>query len=166
MISSSDMKKYLEQYPLLGAVGNTPLVKVGGFMDAFPQVEIHAKLEYFNPGGSLKDRPVRQILLDALASGDLRPGKTILDSSSGNAGIAYAWLGAALGYPVALVVPENASKERLKRIRSHGAKLITTDALLGYDEALREVRRLAEAEPDKYFFADQYSNMEQRPSAL
>lgn len=159
MISSSDMKKYLEQYPLLGAVGHTPMVKVGGFMDALPQVEIHAKLEYFNPGGSLKDRPVRQILLDALASGELRPGKTILDSSSGNAGIAYAWLGAALGYPVALVVPENASKERLKRIRSHGAKLITTDALLGYDEALREVRRLADAEPDQYFFADQYSNI-------
>jgi cysteine synthase B len=101
---------------------------------------------------------VRQILLDALARGDLRPGKTILDSSSGNAGIAYAWLGAALGYPVALVVPENASKERLKRIRAHGAQLITTNALLGYDEALREVRRLAEAEPDRYYFADQYSN--------
>jgi cysteine synthase B len=158
MISASEMEKYLAQYPLLGAVGNTPLVRVGGFERELPRVEIHAKLEYFNPGGSLKDRPVRQILLDALARGDLRPGKTILDSSSGNAGIAYAWLGATLGYPVALVVPENASQERLKRIRAHGAQLITTDALLGYDEALREVRRLAEAESERYYFADQYSN--------
>lgn len=156
---SSELEKYLVQYPLLGAVGNTPLVRVGGFETELPRVDIHAKLEYFNPGGSLKDRPVRRLLLDALERGDLRPGKTILDSSSGNAGIAYAWLGAALGYPVALVVPENASKERLKRIRAHGAQLITTDALLGYDEALREVRRLADAEPDRYYFADQYSNM-------
>jgi len=106
----------------------------------------------------LKDRPVRQILLDALATGALRPGKTILDSSSGNAGIAYAMLGAALKYPVHLVVPENASLERRKRIVAHGARLITTDALKGYDEALREVHRLAEQESERYFFADQYSN--------
>ena len=101
---------------------------------------------------------MRQILLDALTSGALCPGRTILDSSSGNAGIAYAMLGAALGYPVALVVPENASLERRKRIVAHGANLITTDALKGYDEALREVHRLAEEEPERYFFADQYGN--------
>jgi cysteine synthase B len=106
----------------------------------------------------LKDRPVRQILLDALGTGALRPGKIILDSSSGNAGIAYAMLGAVLQYPVHLVVPENASLERRRRIVAHGAKLITTDALKGYDEALHEVHRLAERESERYFFADQYSN--------
>jgi cysteine synthase B len=153
-----EQRQYLQQYPLLATIGNTPLVRVNIFEDELPEVEIYAKLEYFNPGGSLKDRPVRQILLDALTHGTLHPGKTILDSSSGNAGIAYAMLGAVLGYPVNLVVPENASLERLKRIRAHGATLITTDALKGYDEALREVHRLAETQPERYFFADQYSN--------
>lgn len=158
MLSTNEYKHLLEQYPLLGTIGNTPLVRVDILRDEFPNVEIYAKLEYFNPGGSLKDRPVRQILLDALASGVLHPGKTILDSSSGNAGIAYAMLGAVLGYPVALVVPANASLERRKRIVAHGAQLITTDALKGYDEALREVHRLAQAYPERYFYADQYSN--------
>jgi S-sulfo-L-cysteine synthase (O-acetyl-L-serine-dependent) len=158
MLSPSERDKLLNQYPLLGTIGNTPLVQVGVFEQEFPGVDIYAKLEYFNPGGSLKDRPVRQILLDAISRGELHPGKTILDSSSGNAGIAYAMLGAALGYPVALVVPENASLERLKRIRSHRARLIPTSALKGYDEALREVHRLAKAEPERYYFADQYSN--------
>jgi cysteine synthase B len=106
----------------------------------------------------LKDRPVCHILVDALISGALHPGKVILDSSSGNAGIAYAMLGAVLGYPVELVVPENASQERLKRIVAHGATLITTDALKGYDEALREVHRRAESHAERYFYADQYSN--------
>jgi len=159
MLSRSEMSKYVKRYPLLGTIGNTPLVKVDILDKEFPEVEVAAKLEYFNPGGSLKDRPVRQILLDAIERGELHPGKTILDSSSGNAGIAYAMLGAAIGYPVTLVVPENASLERLKRIRAHRANLINTDALKGYDEALREVKRVAEAEPERYFFADQYSNV-------
>ncbi len=158
MLSLSERKKFIERYPLLGTIGNTPLVQVEILHEECPGVEVFAKLESFNPGGSLKDRPVCQILLDALTSGVLRPGKAILDSSSGNAGIAYAMLGAVLGYPVELVVPENASRERLKRIIAHGAKLITTDALKGYDEALREVHRRAESEPERYFFADQYSN--------
>jgi cysteine synthase B len=158
MLWSSERKKYLEQYPILETIGDTPLVPVDILRQEFPDVEVYAKLEYFNPGGSLKDRPVGQILTDALASGALHPGKAILDSSSGNAGIAYAMLGAVLGYPVELVVPENASVERLKRIVAHGAKLITTDALKGYDEALRKVHRLAESQPERYFFADQYSN--------
>ncbi len=158
MLSLNERKKFIEQYPLLGTIGNTPLVQVDILRGECSDVEIFAKLESFNPGGSLKDRPVCQILLDALTSGALHPGKVILDSSSGNAGIAYAMLGAVLGYPVELVVPENASRERLKRIVAHSAKLITTDALKGYDEALREVHRLAEREPERYFFADQYSN--------
>jgi cysteine synthase B len=158
MMTPSEHKELLERYPLLGTIGNTPLVRVDVLRSECPEVEVYAKLEYFNPGGSLKDRPVRQILLDAIKSGALHPGKAILDSSSGNAGIAYAMLGAVLEYPVELVVPENASRERLKRIVAHGAKLITTDALKGYDEALREVHRLAESNPERYFFADQYSN--------
>lgn len=158
MVSQREREQLLQQYPLLNTIGNTPLVRVDILADEFPDLTVSAKLEYFNPGGSLKDRPVRQILLDALASGALRPGKTILDSSSGNAGIAYAMLGAVLKYPVHLVIPENASLERRKRIVAHGAKLITTDALKGYDEALREVHRLAEREAERYFFADQYSN--------
>ena len=158
MLSPHERDKLFQQYPLLATIGNTPLVRVGVLVEEFPDLTVSAKLEYFNPGGSLKDRPVRQILLDALATGALRPGKIILDSSSGNAGIAYAMLGAVLKYPVHLVVPENASLERRKRIVAHGATLLTTDALKGYDEALREVHRLAESEPERYFFADQYSN--------
>jgi S-sulfo-L-cysteine synthase (O-acetyl-L-serine-dependent) len=158
MVLAVEHKRFLEQYPLLSTIGNTPLVRVDVLQQECPNVEVFAKLEYFNPGGSLKDRPVRQILLDALASGALHPGKTILDSSSGNAGIAYAMLGAALRYPVTLVVPENASVERLKRIAAHNATLVTTSALKGYDEALREVHRLATSQSDKYFYADQYSN--------
>ena len=158
MLSPHERDKLFQQYPLLATIGNTPLVRVDVLAEEFPDLTVSAKLEYFNPGGSLKDRPVRQILLDALATGELRPGKIILDSSSGNAGIAYAMLGAVLKYPVHLVVPENASVERRKRIVAHGATLITTDALKGYDEALREVHRLAESEPERYFFADQYSN--------
>jgi cysteine synthase B len=158
MLAPRERQAYIDTYPLLGAIGNTPLVRVDILRQELPDVEVYAKLEYFNPGGSLKDRPVCQILLDALASGALHPGKAILDSSSGNAGIAYAMLGAAIGYPVELVVPENASLERRQRIAAHGARLITTDALKGYDEALREVHRRAESQPERYFFADQYSN--------
>jgi cysteine synthase B len=158
MLAPDERKRYIEKYPLLGTIGHTPLVRVDILRKEFPKIDVYAKLEYFNPGGSLKDRPVCQILLDALSSGALHPGKVILDSSSGNAGIAYAMLGAVLQYPVELVVPENASLERLKRIRAHGATLITTDALKGYDEALREVHRRAESDPERYFYADQYSN--------
>src|SRR2546427_4313103 len=158
MLSSREHAKFLQQYPLLATIGNTPLVRVDVLAEEFPDLTVSAKLEYLSPGVSLKDRPVRQILMDALATVELRPGKIILDSSSGNAGIAYAMLGAVLKYPVHLVVPENASLERRKRIVAHGARLITTDALKGYDEALREVHRLAERESERYFFADQYSN--------
>jgi len=117
-----------------------------------------AKMESLNPGGSLKDRPVLRMLLGALADGRLDPDKTVLDSSSGNAGIAYAMIGRMIGFPVEIVIPDNASAERKKRLRAHGARLVFTDAMQGYDEALREVRRRYEADPDRYFFCDQYSN--------
>ncbi|HVR73130.1 MAG TPA: PLP-dependent cysteine synthase family protein [Planctomycetota bacterium] len=149
---------YLEKCPALALIGGTPLVRVDLPELKKPGVEVYAKVEYFNPGGSIKDRPVLWMLLGAIEDGLLTPEKTVLDSSSGNAGIAYAMIGKALGRRVKLVIPENASEERKKRIRAHGAELHFTDPVEGYDEALREVHRQAEAEPAKYFFSDQYSN--------
>src|SRR5262245_58088292 len=126
----------VDRYPVLRAIGDTPLVPVDVFREELPDVEILAKMESLNPGGSLKDRPVLRMLLGALADGRLMPGRTILDSSSGNAGIAYAMIGRTIGWPVEIVIPDNASAERKKRLHAHGAHLVLTDALLGYDEAL------------------------------
>src|SRR5262245_45851884 len=148
----------LERHPALRAIGQTPLVPVELFREELPGVEVLVKMESLNPGGSLKDRPVLRMVLGALVDGRLRRDQTILDSSSGNAGIAYAMVGRIIGVPVQIVIPNNASKERKKRMRAHGAELVMTDALLGYDEALREVHRRAKADPDRYFFCDQYSN--------
>jgi cysteine synthase B len=152
------IEPFLVRYPALRAIGNTPLVPVSLFGDELPGVEVLAKMECLNPGGSLKDRPVLHMLLAALANGRLQPGKTILDSSSGNAGIAYAMVGRIIRYPVEIVIPDNASTERKKRLLAHGAQLIYTDALKGYDEALREVHRRHDADAQHYFFCDQYSN--------
>lgn len=138
---------------LLAAIGNTPLVTLEA-----GQARIFAKLESVNPGGSIKDRPVAAMLTRALAEGRFEGGQRLLDSSSGNAGISYAQLGAALGIPVTIVVPGNASAERLERIRAHGAELIVTDPLEGYDHALREAHRLAAAYPERYWHCDQYAN--------
>lgn len=148
----------IARYPVLQLIGKTPLVRIDLFRSDCPDVEVYAKAEMFNPGGSIKDRPVLRMLTEAIFSGDLRHGKTILDSTSGNAGIAYALIGGVLGYPVELVIPGNASEERKRRIRAHGAQIVFTDPSEGYDEALREVHRRAAAGPDRYFFCDQYSN--------
>jgi cysteine synthase B len=150
--------RLIERFPALKAIGNTPMVPVDILRDELPDVEVLAKMEGLNPGGSLKDRPVLRMLLSALDDGRLGPGKSVLDSSSGNAGIAYAMVGRLLDVPVEIVIPDNASNERKKRLRAHGAKLIFTDAQLGYDEALREVRRRWKADPGRYFFSDQYGN--------
>ena len=123
-----------------------------------PEVEVYAKYEHLNPGGSIKDRPVLRMLAEAILSGELTRDKVILDATSGNAGIAYAMIGAILGCRVELVMPENASEERKKRVRSHGAEIVFTDAMLGYDETMREVKRRNEQDPNKYFFCDQYAN--------
>ena len=152
------IEPFLDRYPALRAIGNTPLVPVNIFGDELPGVEVLAKMECLNPGGSLKDRPVLRMLLTALADGRLQPGKTILDSSSGNAGIAYAMVGRIIGHPVEIVIPDNASAERKKRMLAHGAQLVYTDALKGYDEALREVHRRSATDAQRYFFCDQYSN--------
>ena len=140
--------------------GNTALVELNRLEGVPSEVRIFAKLESTNPGGSIKDRPVSRMIQRAIAEDRFVGGRRLLDSSSGNAGIAYAMLGAALGVRVTLVVPGNASRERLDRIRAHGAELILTDPVEGYDHALREARRLAEEREDLYFFCDQYSNQE------
>lgn len=143
---------------LLAGIGDTPLVEIGLAEEAARGVRLFAKLESVNPGGSIKDRPVARMLTEAIAAGRFSGGQRLLDSSSGNAGISYAMLGAALGIPVSIVVPGNASQERLDRIAAHGAELIITDPLEGYDFALREAHRLATEHPDRYWYCDQYSN--------
>ena len=143
---------------LLAGIGNTPLVEINLVRAVTPQTRLFAKLESVNPGGSIKDRPVARMLTQAIAAGRFAGGRRLLDSSSGNAGISYAMLGAALGVPVTIVVPGNASEERLERIKAHGAELIITDPIEGYDFALREAHRLAAEEPERYWYCDQYSN--------
>lgn len=143
---------------LLERIGNTPLLRLARVGSEFPNVEFSAKAEWFNPGGSVKDRPALNMIEAGLASGALRPGKTILDATSGNTGIAYAMIGAALGYRVKLFLPHSASQERKRILAAYGADLVMTPGDEGTDGAIRRVRELAAAEPDKYFYPDQYSN--------
>src|SRR5215471_2847282 len=150
--------EFHKRYPALNLIGNTRMVEILCFKEEFPEVKIYAKAEYTNPGGSLKDRPVRRMLLEAFIEGKIGKGQVVLDSSSGNAGIAYAMLGAMMKVPVQIVVPGNASKERKMRIQAHGATLVQTDPIEGYDEALREGHRIAEREPGRFFHCNQYSN--------
>jgi cysteine synthase B len=145
---------------LVAAIGDTPLVEITDAATLPRGVRLFAKLESCNPGGSIKDRSVARMLSAALRSGALTDGRRVLDSSSGNAGIAYAMVGAALGVPVTLVVPGNASAERLDRIRAHGAELILTDPLEGYDFTVLTARRLADEQPEHYLYCDQYGNAE------
>jgi cysteine synthase B len=150
---------------VLALVGNTPLVRIRELTrDLPPAVRIYAKLEGFNPGGSVKDRPALNMIRRGLERGDLRPGKTIIDSTSGNTGIALAMIGAALGYPVELVMPENVSIERKKIIRAYGAKIIFSSGLEGSDGAIRLCRDILKQDPEKYFKPDQYFN-EANPEA-
>ena len=158
MAPSTEFLKFIERYPPLSAIGNTPTAQVDLDRD-IGDARVFAKYEHLNPGGSIKDRPVLRMLVEAILAGDLTPDKTVLDATSGNAGIAYAMIGAVLGYRVELVMPENASVERKKRLIAHGAEIITTDPMLGYDETLHEVKRRYESDPERYFWCDQYSNM-------
>jgi S-sulfo-L-cysteine synthase (O-acetyl-L-serine-dependent) len=143
---------------VIGLVGRTPMVRLLKFERETPGVEIYAKAEWQNPGGSVKDRAAARMIADGEASGRLRPGLTIIDATSGNTGIAYAMVGAARGYQVKLCLPENASQERKLILRAFGVDLILTDPLEGTDGAIREVRRLVAEDPDRYFYPDQYSN--------
>lgn len=145
-------------FSLISFVGNTPLVEIRRLTRHLKNIQIFAKAEWLNPGGSVKDRPGLRIIEDAEKSGRLTKNKIILDSTSGNTGIAYAMIGAIKGYKVELVVPENISEERKKALEAYGVKLIFTDPLLGSDGAIVEAKRIYETNPEKYFLADQYNN--------
>lgn len=145
---------------ILDRIGNTPLLRIGKIRNGLKNknVEIYAKAEWFNPGGSVKDRPALRIIEEAERSGKLNHDKIIIDSTSGNTGIAYAFIGASKGYKVTLVMPLNVSEERKRIIRAFGAKIIFTDPLLGSDGAMIEAKRIINEEPSKYFYADQYNS--------
>ena len=139
-------------------IGRTPLVRLHQFERETPGVELYAKAEWQNPGGSVKDRAAARMILDGEASGKLTAGGTILDATSGNTGIAYAMVGAARGYKVTLCVPENASPERKLILRALGAELVFTSPLEGSDGAIRAARQLYAENPERYFYPDQYNN--------
>jgi cysteine synthase B len=143
---------------LLDLIGNTPLLRLKKFERPFASVEIYAKAEWQNPGGSVKDRPANRMVMEGLKSGALRPGKIILDATSGNTGIAYAMIGAVRGYRVRLCVPSNVTHERKRILHAYGAELVFTSPLEGSDGAIREARRLYASDPDLYFYPDQYNN--------
>jgi S-sulfo-L-cysteine synthase (O-acetyl-L-serine-dependent) len=139
-------------------IGNTPLLRIRMFERDFPHVEVYAKAEWFNPGGSVKDRAALSMIEDGERRGALTHEKTIIDSTSGNTGIAYALVGAAKGYRVKLVMPANVSAERKALVVAYGAEIVYSDPLEGSDGAILMVRELVAAEPDRYFYPDQYSN--------
>ena len=143
---------------LLERIGNTPLLRLERVGSEFPNIQFFAKTEWFNPGGSVKDRPALSMIRAGLASGKLSPGKTIVAATSGNTGIAYAMIGAAIGYPVKLFLPHSASHERKRILGAYGAELVMTPGDEGTDGAIRRVRELVAANPGAYFYPDQYSN--------
>ena len=140
-------------------IGNTPLIRLRRVIDNLPEnIEVYAKAEHLNPGGSVKDRAALAMILAGEKSGELVPGKTILDATSGNTGIAYAMIGAARGYKVCLTLPENASVERKRILKLYGAEIVETDRMQGTDGAQIAAKELAAKYPDKYFYPDQYNN--------
>jgi cysteine synthase B len=143
---------------VLECIGNTPLLRLQRIGREFPNVEFLAKAEWFNPGGSVKDRPALSMIQAGLATGALRPGKTIIDATSGNTGIAYAMIGAAMGYPVTLCLPDSASHERKRILAAFGAEMIITPGDEGTDGAIRRVQKVVAEQPEKFFYPDQYSN--------
>jgi cysteine synthase B len=143
---------------VLGRIGNTPLVRLTRMGTEFPHVQICGKAEWFNPGGSVKDRAALSMIEAGIASGALRAGKTIIDATSGNTGIAYAMIGAAMGYPVKLCLPDSASPERKLMLRAYGAELVFTPGDESTDGAILRVHEIVAADPEKYFYPDQYSN--------
>lgn len=145
-------------FSLLSSIGNTPLIRIQQLTRHLSGIQIFVKAEWLNPGGSVKDRAALKIIEDGEKSGQLSKDKIVLDSTSGNTGIAYAMICAVKGYRVELVVPANISEERKKALEAYGVKLIFTDPILGSDGALLEAKRIYEANPDMYFKADQYNN--------
>jgi cysteine synthase B len=145
-------------HDVIGNIGNTPLLRLAKVGADFPGVEIYAKAEFFNPGGSVKDRPGLNMILDGERTGKLTRDKTLIDATSGNTGIAYAMICAARGYKVKLCLPANASMERKRILKAYGAELVLTSADEGSDGAIRKVREIYNADPDRYFYPDQYNN--------
>jgi S-sulfo-L-cysteine synthase (O-acetyl-L-serine-dependent) len=139
-------------------IGNTPLLRIRLFEREFPRIEVYAKAEWFNPGGSVKDRAALSMIVDGEKRGVLTHEKTIIDSTSGNTGIAYSLVGAAKGYRVKLVMPANVSAERKALVVAYGAEIVYSDPLEGSDGAILKVRELVAEDPDAYFYPDQYSN--------
>lgn len=146
------------QHTLLAQVGNTPLIELSKIAKGIPGLRIFAKDESRNPGGSVKDRPALRMIEEGERSGQLTPGKIILDATSGNTGIAYAMIGSAKGYPVKLCVPANASIERKRILKAYGAEVIFTDPGDGSDGAIRKVQEVFQSDPARYFYPDQYNN--------
>jgi cysteine synthase B len=145
-------------HDLIGNIGNTPLLRLAKIARDYPGVEIYGKAEYFNPGGSVKDRPALNMILEGEREGLLTHDKVLIDSTSGNTGIAYAMICAARGYKVKLCLPQNASPERKRILKAYGAELVLTDPGEGSDGAIRAVREIYASDPDKYFYPDQYGN--------
>lgn len=150
--------KSVTRHSLLDQIGNTPLLRLERIAREFPNIEFYAKAEWFNPGGSVKDRPALSMIEAGLTSGLLEPGKTIIDATSGNTGIAYAMIGAALGYPVKLCLPDGASLERKRILSAYGAELVLTPGEEGTDGAISRTHEIVENEPEHYYYPDQYSN--------
>lgn len=158
--SSLRLPSHLQQATdVVDLIGYTPLVRLHKITKHLPStIEIYGKAEWFNPGGSIKDRPAWHIVRTALQRGDLKQGQRLLDATSGNTGIAYAMIGAALGFGVTLCVPASVSQERLRILNAYGAELILTSPMEGSDGAILKARELHALNPDQYYYADQYNN--------
>lgn len=145
---------------IIESIGNTPLFKLNRVSSELENVSIYVKAEYFNPSGSVKDRAAKAMILDGIRTGRLHNGKAIIDATSGNTGISYAMIGAALGYPVTLCMPQNANMERKRILRAYGAEIIATDPLESSDGAQITAMKMANEAPHKYYYPDQYNNNE------
>ena len=157
-VSGMTTTRLLAPTSVIDLIGGTPLVRLRTFGADLPGIELYAKAEFQNPGGSVKDRAAASILREAKRAGRLREGVTILDATSGNTGIAYAMISAACGYRLKLCMPANVTPERTRMLKAYGAELVLTDPMEGTDGAIREARRLFAADPQRYFYADQYNN--------
>jgi len=147
-----------DEHSIIGQIGNTPLLRIRNLACQNDRVEIYAKAEWFNPGGSVKDRAVLNMLLEAERLGKLTRDKTIIDATSGNTGIAYAMIGSALGYRVTIVIPSNAGEIRKQTLLSYGAEIFLSDPLEGTDGAQQRVKEIVATDPDRYYHPDQYNN--------
>ncbi|MDH4281071.1 MAG: cysteine synthase family protein [Myxococcales bacterium] len=150
--------RFRKMESIIEAVGNTPMVRLRALEKDAPGTKIYLKLEYANPGGSVKDRPALQMMLDAIEDGRLTSDRILIDATSGNTGVAYSLFGAALGYQVQLVMPSNVSQARKDITQAFGTEIIYSDPMEGSDGAIRMVRKLVAENPDRYFYSDQYAN--------